>query len=189
MKQIRKVLKGAAISGGSENRKVEDRVLLAEAPSRDAASAPLYGMEAIMAGTAYTDGRQDAEESAFVRVGDDAGSAQIPAGELEQLQAQRRERRRRNDMLSRLRVCAHRPRQHSFAQRVEGAARLAASKLRSRVTLPATVEQQEHWQAALDSAERLPCLSCAFRTCPYVGEAPDEAALQAHIVREHHQEI
>ena len=147
-------------------------MLAAEAP---AVSAPLYGMEAIMDGTAFEEGTENVE------LDEDAGSAQICAGELEQLRAQRRERRRRNDMLSRLRVCAHRPRQHSFAQRVEGAARLAVSKLRSRVTLPATVEQQEHWQAALDSAERLPCLSCAFRTCPYVWDAPVEAALQAHI--------
>ena len=47
----------------------EERVLSAEAPSRDAEAAPLYGMEAIMAGTAYAEGWEDAEASLVVGIG------------------------------------------------------------------------------------------------------------------------
>ena len=44
------------VAEAAEEVLAEDRVLAAEAP---AVSAPLYGMEAIMAGTAYTDGEEN----------------------------------------------------------------------------------------------------------------------------------
>ena len=85
--------------------------------------------------------------------------------ELEDLENQQRQRRRRNDMLARLRLCPPPRRQHAFEQRSADAARLASSCLRSRVTIPAHVEEQQNWQATIDSAERLPRACCAFRNC------------------------
>ena len=204
-------------------------MLRAEGPRRDAEAAPFYGMEAIMAGTAYTEGWEDAEASLVAEMRNEelsqfAGSAQFPKAatgrkldeaELEEqlrgrqpseedLEQEQRERRRRNDMLARLRVCPPPRRQHAFEQRSAGAARLASSCLRSRVTIPAHVEEQGDWQATIDSAERLPRVSCAFRNCPWYKMADDEAAgrrpdpeaeaywdraLQAHILEEHNLQI
>ena len=107
-------------------------------------------------------------------------------------------------MLARLRLCPPPRCQHAFEQMACGAARLASSCLRSRVTIPAHVEEQENWQATIDSAERLPRVSCAFRNCPWYKMADDEAAgrrpepqaeaywdraLQAHILEDHTLQI
>ena len=86
-----------------------------------------------MAGAAYTEGWEDA----------DAGSAQqVDEAEEEELQQQQQQTRRRHNMLPRLRLCPHRPRKHVFERRLQGAKRLAAWHLRSRVTLPAEMEKQ-----------------------------------------------
>ena len=138
-----------------EETEAAERVYPAEAPRRDVEAAARYGMEAIMAGSAYEEGWEDAEASIGVGMENEEashfpGSAQRPKrasgrmlhdAELEELQQEQRERRRRNDMLSRLCLCAHRPRKHCFEQRLEGAARLAEAHLRSRVTIPAYVEE------------------------------------------------
>ena len=142
-----------------------------------------------MAGTAYAEGWEDA----------DAGSAQqADEAEEEELQQQHQQTRRRHDMLPRLRLCPHRPRKHCFERRLQGAARLAASCLRRRVTLPAEMEEQGNWQ---DAAVLLPRVSCAFRDCSGI-EPIDEAGagrdcgvtfedrtLRYHILRVHKEEI
>ena len=116
-------------------------------------------------------------------------------------------------MLSRLCLCAHRPRKHCFGQRLEGAARLAEAHLRSRVTIPAEVEEHSNSQALIDSAKPLPRVHCAFRACTgkfeederTVREAEKVSAglggdrepaesfadrvLKAHILREHKEQI
>ena len=79
-------------------------------------------------------------------------------------------------MLARLQLCPEPRRQHAFEQRSAGAARLASVCLRSRVTLFAHVEEQENRQATIDSAERLPRVSCALRNCPGLEMADGEAA-------------
>ena len=101
--------------------------------------------------------------------------------ELHRLQQEKRERRRRTDMLAHLRLCPHRPRKHAFAKRLEGAERLADKHLRSRVTIPATVEQDPHAQARIDSAICLPRIHCAFANCTACTEedfAEDEKAVR-----------
>ena len=109
-----------------------------------------------------------------------AAPPRVDAAELEQLQQEQRERRRRNDMLSRLELAAQRPRQHFSEHRLEGAARLAATHLRKRVTLLADVEAQDNCQAMIDSAVRLPCVFCAFSQCNYTIHGDDEE------LRDHH---
>ena len=89
----------------------------------------------------------------------------LDEAELQRLQQEQRERRRRTDMLSHLRLCPHRPRKHSFEKRLEGAERLADTHLRSRVTIPATVEQDPNAQASIDSAMSLPRIHCPFAKC------------------------
>ena len=162
-----------------EETEAAERVYPAEAPRRDVEAAARYGMEAIMAGSAYEEGWEDAEASIGVGMDNEEaehfpGSAQGPRrasgrmldeAELEELQQEQRERRRRNDMLSRLCLCAHRPRKHCFEQRLEGAARLAEPHLRSRVMIPAEVEEHSNSQALIDSAKPLPRVHCAFRAC------------------------
>ena len=149
-----------------EETEAAERVYPAEAPRRDAEAAALYGMEAIMAGSAYEEGWEDAEASMGVGMDNEEaehflGSAQGPRrasrrmldeAELERLQQEQRERRRRTDMLSQLNLCTHRPRKHWFEQRLEGAARLAKEHLRSRVTISANLEEDPNSQALIDSA-------------------------------------
>ena len=79
-------------------------------------------------------------------------------------------------MPARLRVCAHPRRNHYVEQRLEGAARLVSSCLRSRVTLLARVEEQPNWQSTINSAERLPRVSCAFRNYAAWGNKDEECA-------------
>ena len=133
-----------------------------------------YGMEAIMAESEYWEPLQNA----------DAGSAQeVNEGDTEVLRQQQQRTRWRQDMLSRLRLCSHCPRQHDFERRLQGAAKVA-ELLRGRMTFPAEMEQQGNWQ---DEAVRLPRVSCAFRTCPgmqYVDEAGvgEDETLRDHIL-------
>ena len=147
----------------------------------EALNPPLYGMEAIMAGTAYEEGPI-------------AGSAQeVDEADTEELQQQQQQARRRQDMLSRLRLCPHRPRKHDFERRLQGAERLSAL-LRKRVTLPAEMETHRNWQ---DAAVLLPRVSCAFRNCPWVQDADaagasadsEDHSLREHIVDLHKKEI
>ena len=102
--------------------------------------------------------------------------------ELQRLQQEQRERRRRTDMLSHLRLCPHRPRKHCFEKRSEGAERLADTHLRARVTIPATVEQDPNAQASIDSAMSLPRIHCAFAKCTACTE--EDFAEDAKAVRE-----
>ena len=121
----------------------------AEATLEAEEARPFYGMESILAGTAYTDGWEGA----------DAGSAQeVQTEELQQQQ----QARRRQDMLSRLRLCPNRPRQHGFERRLQGA-EAVVKLLRQRVTLPADLEKHGNWQ---HEAVLLPPISCAFTKCP-----------------------
>jgi len=89
----------------------------------------------------------------------------LDEAELQMLQQEQRERRRSTDMLSHLRLCAHRPRKHWFEQRLEGAARLAKDHLRSRVTISANLEKDPNSQALIDSGMSLPRIHCAFTSC------------------------
>ena len=102
--------------------------------------------------------------------------------ELQRLQQEQRERRRRTDMLSHLRLCPHRPRKNCFEKRLEGAERLADTHLRARVTIPATVEQDPNAQALIDSAMSLPRIHCAFAKCTASSEK--DFAEEAKAVRE-----
>ena len=68
-------------------------------------------------------------------------------------------------MLSLLRLCPHRPRKHSFEERLEGAERLADTHLRARVTIPASIEENPNAQALIDSGMSLPRIHCAFAKC------------------------
>ena len=102
--------------------------------------------------------------------------------ELQRLQQEQQERRRRTDMLSHLRLCQHRPRKHSFEKRLEGAERLANVHLRSRVTIPATVEQDPHAQKMIDSAVSLPRIHCAFAKCTACTE--EDFAEDAKVVQD-----
>ena len=106
----------------------------------------------------------------------------LDEAELQRLQQEQRERRRRTDMLSHLCLCPHRPRKHRFEQRLEGAKRLAETHLRSRVTIPAKVEQDPNSQATIDSAMSLPRIHCAFATCTACTEK--DFALAAKAERE-----
>merc|ERR1712078_323681 len=150
-----------------------------QASTRVATSASIFGMEAIMNGSAF-DGSLEAAQVAMnaEMENDDANlclssdnaprrsSRRMPdEAELQRLQQEQREERRRTDMLSHLRLCPHRPRKHSFEKRLEGAERLANTHLRSRVTVPATVEQDPHAQRTIDSAMSLPRIHCAFAKC------------------------
>ena len=101
---------------------------------------------------------------------------------LQRLQEEQRERRSRSDMLSHLRLCPHRPRKHWYEKRLEGAERLAETHLRSRVTIPATVEEDPNAQASIDSAMSLPRIHCAFAKCTACTE--DDFAEDAKAVRE-----
>ena len=106
-------------------------------------------------------------------------------------------------MLARLQLCPWPRRQHAFEQRAAGAARPASACLRARVTLPADLADQPNWQEMINSADRLPRICCAFRTCDGFEKADeDEAAqdekkaepfwdrvLKAHILRKHKNEI
>ena len=109
----------------------------------------------------------------------------------EELQPCSRQGREGADMLARIRVCPHRPRKHWFESRCEGAARLAASHLRSRVTLPPELEDVADLQAVLDAADRLPLESCAFRGCAWTTPAEAEApqgeglGLREHVLEAH----
>ena len=102
--------------------------------------------------------------------------------ELQKLQQEQQERRRRTDMFSHLRLCPHRPRKHCFEKRLEGAERLADTHLRARVTIPATVEEDPHAQALIDSAMSLPRIHCAFAKCTASSE--EDFAEEAKAVRE-----
>ena len=134
-----------------------------------------------MAGAAYWEPGESA----------DAGSAQeVDEADTEVLRQQQQRARLRQDMLSRLRLCSHCPRQHDVERRLRGAKQVA-KLLRKRATLPAEMEQQGNWQ---DEAVRLPRVSCAFRTCPgmqYVEEARvgEDETLRDHILAERGQEI
>ena len=110
-------------------------------------------MEAIMAEAEYWEPLRNA----------DTGSAEeVDEGDTEVLRQQQQRTRRRQDMIPRLRMCSHCPRQHVFERRLRGAEQVA-KLLRKRVTLPAEMEQQGNWQ---DEAVRLSRVSCAFCTCP-----------------------
>merc|ERR1712025_1019428 len=136
-------------------------------------------MEAIMAGSAYEGGLEDAETSIGAGMenedaehcpGTDHGPRRasrrmLDEAELRRLQQEQRERRRRTDMLSHLCLCPHRPRKQCFEKRLEGAERLADTHLRSRVTIPSTVEEDPNAQASIDSAMSLPRIHCAFAKC------------------------
>ena len=162
-----------------EQRETGEGVYPAEASTRDVEAAVRYGMEAIMAGTAYEEGWEDAEASISAGMDNEEtgycpGSAQGPKrvsrrmldeAELQMLQQEQRERRRSTDMLSHLRLCAHRPRKHWFEQRLEGAARLAKDHLRSRVTISANLEKDPNSQYLIDSAMSLHRMHCAFKSC------------------------
>ena len=106
----------------------------------------------------------------------------LDEAELERLQQEQRERRRRTDMLSQLCLCAHRPRKHCFEQRLEGAARLAEAHLRSRVTISADVEEHSNSQALIDSARPLDRIHCAFPSC--TGDFDKDFAVDVQTVRE-----
>ena len=105
--------------------------------------------------------------------------------------------RRREDMLSRLRLSPDRPREHEFERRLRGAEEVA-KLLRQRVTLPADQEEQGNWQ---QEAVLLPPVCCAFVGCtgvPGVDEADgseqyrvdlDECDLRAHILHKHRKAI
>ena len=156
----------------------------------------VYGMDAIMAGTAYFSGDEQAEEAMVL-------PPRRHAEDIDEQTQRQRKSRTNTDMLARLRVSPERSRKHAFELRQEGAARLAASQLRRRVTLPSDVEEQDDLQAKLDTAERLPRVSCAFRGCSGPQKADEEEAakskaesesfwdrtLRCHILRKHKEEI
>ena len=127
-----------------------------------------------------------------------AGSAQeVDEADTEELQEQQQQARRRQDMLSRLRLSPDRPREHEFERRLHGAEEVA-KLLRQRVTLPARVEKEGNWQ---QEAAALPAVSCAFVDCekfPSVEDADggeqarvdlDECDLRAHMMHEHKKAI
>ena len=58
-----------------------------------------------------------------------------------------------SDMMARISVCPQRPRRHVFEKRLDGAARLAASHLRSNVTLPLEFDAIADLQPVLDATE------------------------------------
>ena len=92
-------------------------------------------------------------------------------------------------MPSRLRVSPLRARKHFHEARCDGAARLAASHLRRRVTLPPHLEEVADLQAVLDVAERLPLEVCAFRGCAWTSAAnaedPPGEGLRDHVLEAH----
>ena len=170
---------GEAAAAAPEPWETAARMCSGEASTRDAEKEILYGMDAIMAGTAYEEGWEDAEASIGIDLDGEetkhgAGSAQdakrrskstLDEAELERLQQEQRERRRRTDMLSQLNLCTHRPRKHWFEQRLEGADQLAKKHLRSRVTISANLEKDPNSQALIDSAMSLHRIHCAFTSC------------------------
>ena len=217
-------------AAASDETETAARVHPVQAPTRDVEAASFYGMEAIMDGSAFEGSLEDAQAS--MRAGMENEDAEPCPGtdhaprrasrrmpddaELQRLQQEQREKRRRTDMLSHLRLCPHRPRKHCFEQRLEGAERLADTHLRSRVTIPSTVEQDPKSQASIDSAMSLPRIHCAFAKCTACTEedfAEDEKAvreivrvsgwqdddrhaeafwdrvLKAHILRQHKDQI
>jgi len=107
--------------------------------------------------------------------------------------------RAHNDMLARLCVFPQRLRKHAFEERLDGAARLAVSHLRRRVTLPPELETRQDLQGVLDTALRLPIVSCAFRGCTYREEcgggnteslnqwadSPCDRRLREHVLNKH----
>ena len=118
----------------------------------DALNLPVYGMEAVMAGTPYW---KHAEAA-------DAGSAQgVDEADTEEVQQQQQQARRRQNMLPRLSLCPGHSRQHGFEGRLRGA-EAVAKLLRQRLTLPAEIEKEGNWQ---HEAVLLPRVSCAFEIC------------------------
>ena len=154
------------------------------------------GMDARMAGAAYFSADEEEEEAMML-------PPRRHAEDIDEQTQRQRKSRTNIDMVARVRVSLERSRKHAFELRQEGAARLAASQLRMRVTLPSDVEEQDDLQAKLDIAERLPRVSCAFRGCSGPQKADEEEAakggpesesfwdrtLRCHIQRMHKEEI
>ncbi len=189
-------INGSLAAAASEETETAARVHSAQAPRRVAAAAAIYGIEAIMDGSALEGSLEDAEASIGADMEHEdaqhvpgsahgsrrASRSMLDEAELQRLQQEQRERRRRTDMLSHLCLCPHRPRKHCFEKRLEGAERLADTHLRSRVTIPSTVEQDPNAQAWIDSAMSLPRIHCAFAKCPACSE--EDFAEDAKAVRE-----
>jgi len=189
----------AAISSEIENEDAEACAGTTHAPPRSSRRMPdeaIYGIEAIMDGSAFEGSLEDAQAAISSEMENEdaepcAGTTHAPRrssrrmpdeAELQRLQQEQQERRRRTDMLSHLRLCPHRPRKHCFEKRLEGAERLADTHLRARVTIPATVEQDPNAQALIDSAMSLPRIHCAFAKCTASSE--EDFAEEAKAVRE-----
>ena len=172
------------------------RVHSGQASTRVATAASIFCMEAIMNGSAFDGSLEAAQVAMDAEMENDdvklclcsdhaprRSSTRMPdEAELQRLQQEQQERRRRTDMLSHLRLCQHRPRKHSFEKRLEGAERLANMHLRSRVTIPATVEQDPHAQKMIDSAVSLPRIHCAFAKCTACTE--EDFAEDAKVVQD-----
>ena len=106
------------------------------------------------------------------------------------------------DMMFRIRAEPDPPRKPERQRRMDAAANLA-EHLRARVTLPAEFEAETNVQAKLDSGDRLPPVSCAFKQCTWsvVGipvtaadvrgcsEHPWGRRLREHVLQTHQQEL
>ena len=104
------------------------------------------------------------------------------------------------DMMFRIRAETDPPRKPEPQRRMDAAARLA-EHLRARVTLPAEFEAETNVQAKLDSGDRLPPVSCAFKQCSWSvlgipvtasdvregSEHPWDRRLREHVLQTHQQ--
>ena len=106
------------------------------------------------------------------------------------------------DMMFRIRAETDPPRKPEPQRRMDAAARLA-EHLRARVTLPAEFEAETNVQAKLDSGDRLPPVSCAFKQCSWSvlgipvtasdvregSEHPWDRRLRDHVLQKHQQQL
>ena len=112
-------------AAASEETETAAGVHSAQAPRCVAGAPVIYGIQSIMDGSALDDDAQaaissemeneDAEPWSGTTHAPRRSSRRMPdEAELQRLQQEQQERRRRTDMLSHLRLCPHRPRKHSF---------------------------------------------------------------------------
>ena len=105
--------------------------------------------------------------------------------------------------MSRLQITSYRPRRHFFEHLLEASEELANVWLRRRVTIPAELELSGRANSLIDSAERLPSVTCAFKGCTgceqptkkfiassrYQTDCPSDRQLRAHILAKRSAQI
>jgi hypothetical protein len=106
-----------------------------------------------------------------------------------------------HDLMSRLQITSYRPRRHCFEHLLEASEELANVWLRRHVTIPAELELSGRANAWIDSAERLPSVTCAFKGCTgceqptkkfvdssrYQTDCPSDRQLRVHVLETHNQ--